>query len=247
MKYLGNLPDFNIIHSTADRYDYVNTSDPAVDTNPSTLYASWLNASTGELFHCTDNATGANTWVGNNGVVFTPTLSFPFTSGIETGWVLTGTAAFDATSQSLQLTETTDSTSGYATYALSISSYFLLEAEVWSGGGDGADGIMLQFKDVGSVTLFWVYIQEYLDKIQFYNNDILRYDPTVSNLDNSTWTSIKLVIERNCLTFYWNGTAYIIDCISTEQLLSITKLSISGHTGGLNNYHRIRNINLTYA
>jgi len=67
MKYLGNLPDFNIIHSTADRYDYVNTSNPAVDTNSSTLYASWLNVSTGELFHCTDNATGANTWVGNNG------------------------------------------------------------------------------------------------------------------------------------------------------------------------------------
>jgi hypothetical protein len=69
MKYIGNIPEFNIVHSTADRYDYVQASNPATDTNPSTLYATWLNTSSGELFTCTDNTIDSNVWQGVDGSV----------------------------------------------------------------------------------------------------------------------------------------------------------------------------------
>jgi len=68
MRYIGNLPEFNIVHTNADRYDYVFASDPAVDVNPSTPYCSWLNLTTGGVFICLDNTLGANVWTGIGGM-----------------------------------------------------------------------------------------------------------------------------------------------------------------------------------
>jgi len=53
--------------SPVNNFDYVEASDPAVSTNPAYLYASWLNETTGQIFICTNNAPGANVWVGQMG------------------------------------------------------------------------------------------------------------------------------------------------------------------------------------
>lgn len=70
MKYTGNQPSVEILQETNIRWDYIVPSDPAVDTNPSALYAKWLNSSTGEEFICTDNTVGANVWKSHNSIIF---------------------------------------------------------------------------------------------------------------------------------------------------------------------------------
>lgn len=46
------------------QFDYVNTTDPAITTNPEHTGASWLNMTTGELFFCLDNTVDDNAWRG---------------------------------------------------------------------------------------------------------------------------------------------------------------------------------------
>ena len=67
MNYIGNIPELNVVHTDSDRYDYVFSSNPTISTNPSTLYATWLNIMTGELFICRDNTMGGNIWIGQAG------------------------------------------------------------------------------------------------------------------------------------------------------------------------------------
>ncbi len=67
MKYIGNLPEYNIVHTHADRYDYVYSSNPTIDVNPSVPNCSWLNSLTGELFICISNTVDANKWEGQMG------------------------------------------------------------------------------------------------------------------------------------------------------------------------------------
>jgi len=60
--YMGN--QLSIPQNPVDRWDFIETSDPAVNENPDELYVRWLNKTTGEEFVCIDNTTGANVWVG---------------------------------------------------------------------------------------------------------------------------------------------------------------------------------------
>jgi hypothetical protein len=46
------------------RFDYEETSDPLVTTNPPCVPVTWMNLTTGELFICTDNTIDSNVWVG---------------------------------------------------------------------------------------------------------------------------------------------------------------------------------------
>lgn len=83
MKYIGNHPSIEIVQEYADKWDYVSTSDPAATTNPSTLYATWLNSSNGNVFTCTDNTEDANVWIplaGHRGVLLYSTSSTTLTN-----------------------------------------------------------------------------------------------------------------------------------------------------------------------
>jgi len=85
MRYIGNTPEQEIVHTWAERYDYVKSSSPPVDVNPSVLYVKWLNSSTGQEWVCIDNTLGANVWIH-----LTPT---PRSSrGILVTGAMTGTA-----------------------------------------------------------------------------------------------------------------------------------------------------------
>lgn len=50
-------------------FDYVESFPPSVDTNPAKDNPLWLDTSTGEIFVCVDNTTGANVWAGQYGTV----------------------------------------------------------------------------------------------------------------------------------------------------------------------------------
>ena len=63
--YIGNTPYGVIKDSWSSRFDYTKPSNPAIDANPTVPNAVWLNTTTGEIFHCTDNTPNNNVWVGN--------------------------------------------------------------------------------------------------------------------------------------------------------------------------------------
>jgi len=67
MIYVGNQPSMGIVQSYADRWDFINSSDPTVTTNPSQANATWLNTTSGEQFVCIDNTADANVWKGQMG------------------------------------------------------------------------------------------------------------------------------------------------------------------------------------
>ena len=67
MKYIGNIPELNIVHTIADAYDFISASDPAINTDPTDLYQTWLNSVTGEIFVCIDITVGSNVWIGQLG------------------------------------------------------------------------------------------------------------------------------------------------------------------------------------
>ena len=72
MKYIGNIPELDIAIYPADRYDYVSLEDPSIDINPSVPYATWLNATTGEVFVCISNTVDENMWKGQAGSIVSP-------------------------------------------------------------------------------------------------------------------------------------------------------------------------------
>lgn len=69
MKLIGNQISYDIVDPNFEKWDYWQTSDPLITTNPSHLFMTWMNLSTGEKFTCVDNTTDANVWQGNLGTL----------------------------------------------------------------------------------------------------------------------------------------------------------------------------------
>jgi len=63
MKYIGNQPSIEIVQTYSDKWDFINSGDPATTSNPSSVYATWLNITNGNVFVCTDNTEDANVWI----------------------------------------------------------------------------------------------------------------------------------------------------------------------------------------
>lgn len=62
MKYLGNQPGIELVQSYENGFDYLVAGAPSVSTNPDSLYATWLDITTGVVYVCIDNTPGANIW-----------------------------------------------------------------------------------------------------------------------------------------------------------------------------------------
>jgi hypothetical protein len=69
MELIGNQISYDIVDPNFEKWDYWQTSDPLNTTNPSHLFMTWMNLSTGEKFTCIDNTIDANVWIGNLGTV----------------------------------------------------------------------------------------------------------------------------------------------------------------------------------
>ena len=57
-------------------FDYTSGSSPVVTTNPSSLGATWINTTSGELFIATDISTNENIWIGTAGTEVEPNFYF---------------------------------------------------------------------------------------------------------------------------------------------------------------------------
>ena len=67
---LINVSQFNdAVNDIIIDFDYINTADPLVTTNPTSLGATWLNTTSGEIFVCTGISTDDNVWRGTNGTI----------------------------------------------------------------------------------------------------------------------------------------------------------------------------------
>ena len=60
-----NRGQLDAIHGTL--WNYSETTNPLVTTNPTVLGSIWLNSTTGEIFMCKDITTDNNVWMGSNG------------------------------------------------------------------------------------------------------------------------------------------------------------------------------------
>ena len=66
-----NVSQLNLL-GTVDSWDYTETTDPLITTNPTKDSALWKNTVSGEFFVCTDKTVDANHWVGTAGTRVRP-------------------------------------------------------------------------------------------------------------------------------------------------------------------------------
>ena len=70
----------NLDLSSLNGFNYTSGSSPVVTTNPSSLGATWINTTSGEIFVCHDITTGENNWLGTAGTEVVPAVPAYFGS-----------------------------------------------------------------------------------------------------------------------------------------------------------------------
>jgi hypothetical protein len=66
-------------------FDYTAGSSPVITTNPSSLGATWINTTSGEIFVCHDITTGENEWLGTAGTEVVPPPAYLGSRGLFMG------------------------------------------------------------------------------------------------------------------------------------------------------------------
>ncbi len=66
-------------------FDYTAGSSPVITTNPSSLGATWINTTSGEIFVCYDISAGANEWLGTAGTEVVPPPAYLGSRGLFMG------------------------------------------------------------------------------------------------------------------------------------------------------------------
>ena len=92
-------------------FDYTSGSSPVVSTNPSSIGATWINTTSGEIFVATDITTGENNWLGTAGTEVVPDSAAYFGSR---GLWIGGLYASSYTSYSNTIDYVTIATTGNA-------------------------------------------------------------------------------------------------------------------------------------
>jgi len=245
--YIGDGGTYGGIPALTDA-PYKQPSNPLTNTNPLNVYDQWINTDTGEIFKCLDNTTDANVWIGDYGTGVYDIPIDDFTALDTTNWTLNGAAYHDTTLNCLTLTDAVNSSFGEFIYNKTISpKYFHIEFDQWVGGGSGADYISIQFEWVenGSTKIFGVYAHEYLNKFYMsYDGIGIPYEKSYTGISNSAWTHVKFTIDQfgRC-EYWWDNELRLF--YNIPKLNNCTFM-IRGATGGLNNIHRIDNLQFFY-
>lgn len=263
----GNLSNFPVLVNLDTTYSGVFT-----ELGNNSKRMSFMNPSTGEQYFCeienwdsTNNS--AQLWVkiptissGTNTKFYMlydnshadnidyvgETLS---TDWSEFGSYTTGSLVGDASivSDYILLTPAVDSKNGhYDVTSVSRGPEFTVYFRHYAGGGDGADKINFKWGTLG-VDYYEISIDEYHDVIRFYFNDAIKQETACSNIDNSTWSNVKITTHINNGNIYikcWFRETLYIDTYITYVEFSTNFFSFYGYTGGLNNEHRIKDIQL---
>ena len=166
----------------------------------------------------------------------------------EFGSYTTGSLTGDATivSDYILLTPAVDGKEGaYFVPSIPRGPEFSVYFKHYAGGGDGADKINFRWGTYG-VDYNEISIDEYHDVIRYYFNGEIKQEVACSNIDNSTWSNVKITTHvKNGNTYikcWFRGILYIDTYIT--HIESSNNFSFYGRTGGLNNEHRIKDIQL---
>lgn len=166
----------------------------------------------------------------------------------------TGTLAGNATNQVgyVRMTTATNSQDGSIYWTGTLTNPFTVEFDFWSGGGNGADGVCFFYGTTSTLGNeetaddgYRIYFSEYHDIIglRFDGGSILA-SITEQNLDNSTWRTVKIIIDGTNITVYLNDVEKL-NYTDINRTFGGTYYGIGARTGGLNNEHRVRNVLIT--
>ena len=146
----------------------------------------------------------------------------------------------------IRLTEAVDSQAGYYTITdLNPTQSFLVTFLHYSGGGSGADEIKFSWDS----TYYELSLDEYHDRVYLKENDTIVETATCNNIDNSTWSEVKIKVTHDSDYYYiklWFRDVLYIDTNRPYRPFSSNKIRWMGRTGGENNEHRIKDLKIVF-
>src|SRR6185436_16214715 len=129
--------------------------------------------------------------------------------------------------------------------------------DIWWGSGTGADGISFAVYQTSVPSDCYTNNGGFIVTFTEYNNKIQINTPSsgiivisssyTSIVPASTWAKVFITFTMGLLRVYVNGNhigyAEVQDVASVTEALN-TYIAITGSTGGLNNIHRVRNVEM---
>jgi hypothetical protein len=158
----------------------------------------------------------------------------------------------------VELTDAQSSRHGQMEYAdLALSDDWSVTGELQSGGGSGADAfyvyVWANATPTGEATNqgnYSIAFDEYQDQIQLIRNGVVLSQVSQPlPLDNGEWRPFRIVfvegrfriyLDHQLRLEYNDGTAYASKLDSARQHLGHRYCGVGARTGGLHNYHRVR-------
>lgn len=161
-----------------------------------------------------------------------------------------GDATHDTDNGYIQLINTDTYQSGYWRYNYTLPSTFIIQADIWIGGGTGADAMWFMFGANADPTNendgqggYSIAFDDLSDEIQLYFDTSLLASESIANLDNSTWKTIKIVIDGIDISVIVDDET-ILEYTDTERSLAGNRIYAAARSGAATNEHRVRDISV---
>ena len=142
----------------------------------------------------------------------------------------------------------TNFTAGQYYFSQSLAQNFEMTCDLWAGGGSGADACWFYWgatttptQEDSAQAQYAVVLNEFADQVQIRFNGTNVTTSAFASLDNSTWRQLHVICQGNHIRVRVNGLQ-IFDYADTTRALGGTQYGWGGRSGGTNNEHRIRNI-----
>ncbi len=153
--------------------------------------------------------------------------------------------------QYIQLTQNSNGQWGHWYYSLNPGDSFIAEFEFWTGGGNGADAVWFYAyatsrqagEDQANGGYNFVF-DEYNDQIQLKWNGGSISTLGQSGIDNAQWRQVKVVHSGTNSKMYLDNVLKI-DHTDSSRTKTGPYLGFGARTGGLNHYHRVRNVKIS--
>lgn len=169
---------------------------------------------------------------------------------------IAGDATYDSTNHFLKLTPAANTKLGSLRYTNALASAFLVEADVWAGGGSGADAIWWYWgcssvpssEDQGvGYGGYIVAIDEYSsNQLQiWFNGSLLSSVVLPFDIDNSTRRTLRIRVDGTNIKVEVNGITFI-NYTDTTRSLGGSLCGVGARTGGSNNEHRLYTLYVYY-
>ena len=176
-----------------------------------------------------------------------------------------GTLSNDATRNTsngyIELTTASNNSFGTARWNLNPGNAWCMSFDYFAGGGSGANGTYINvYTTIPASTTgngYCIFLDEYSgagtsnDQILIFaaGSLVATFDIGSRNyLDNSVWKQVQIQFVRKTFTISINGTEKVYTYYDPNERSFMyqnnTFISFYGRCGGVNNYHRIRNLKI---